>query len=81
MPQPLATFEMPVLLKGDGTGIEKIKRKLYILADTWDPSPFRHFADKLEGAPGWKVLKMPCGHDVMVDMPEELALTLIRFAA
>ena len=81
VPQPLATFEMPVLLKGDGTGIEKIKRKLYILADTWDPSPFRHFADKLEGAPGWKVQKMPCGHDVMVDMPEELALALIRFSA
>lgn len=80
-PQPLATFELPVLLKGDGTGIEQIKRKLYILADKWEPSPFRHFATKHEGKPGWEVQKMPCGHDVMVDMPDELAQALIKFAA
>ena len=79
--QPLATFELPVLLKGDGTGIEKVTRKLYLLADSWDPSPFRHFAAKLDGKPGWEVRKMACGHDVMVDMPQELAQALIILAA
>ena len=34
VPQALATFEMPVLLSGK---IENVKRRLYILADGWDP--------------------------------------------
>jgi pimeloyl-ACP methyl ester carboxylesterase len=76
-PQALATFEMPVLLSG---GIEKVKRRLYILADGWDPSPFRHFATKVQGKPGWELAKLPCSHDVMVDMPGELAELLIGLA-
>jgi pimeloyl-ACP methyl ester carboxylesterase len=77
VPQALATFEMPVLLKGD---VARIKQRLYILADGWEPSPFRHFASKLEGAPGWRVTSMPCGHDVMIDMPHELATELMTLA-
>ena len=76
-PQALATFEMPVLFSG---GIEKVKRRHYILADGWDPSPFRHFAKLYQGAPGWTVEKMPCGHDVMVDLPKELAASLAKLA-
>jgi pimeloyl-ACP methyl ester carboxylesterase len=75
VPQALATFEMPVLLSGKADAIEK---RLYILADGWDPSPFRHFAAKMTGKPGWDVIKMPCGHDVMVDMPNELAAALAK---
>jgi hypothetical protein len=43
VPQSLATFEMPILLSGRA---EVIKRRIYILADNWDPSPFRFFAKK-----------------------------------
>ena len=77
VPQALATFEMPVLLSGK---IENIKHRLYILADGWDPSPFRYFAKKYTGAAGWDVIKMPCGHDVMVDLPNELAAALAELA-
>jgi pimeloyl-ACP methyl ester carboxylesterase len=77
VPQALATFQMPVLLSGKG---DAIKKRLYILADGWDPSPFRHFAAKMMGKPGWDVIKMPCGHDVMVDMPNELAAALAKLA-
>lgn len=76
-PQALATFEMPLLLTGAG---DKIKERLYILADNWDPSPFRYFAAKVEGAAGWRVLKMATSHDVMVDMPDELAAALVKLA-
>jgi hypothetical protein len=69
----LATFESPVLLSGKH---EKVAQRLYILADGWDPSPFRYFAAQADGKPGWRVVKMPCGHDVMVDMPNELAAEL-----
>jgi pimeloyl-ACP methyl ester carboxylesterase len=76
-PQALATFEMPLLLSG---APDKIASRLYILADGWDPSPFRHFAAKVDGKPGWRVVKMASGHDVMVDMPKELAAELIKLA-
>jgi pimeloyl-ACP methyl ester carboxylesterase len=74
-PQALASFESPVLLSGRH---EKVAQRLYILADGWDPSPFRYFAAQAEGKPGWRVVKMPCGHDVMVDAPRELAAELLR---
>jgi pimeloyl-ACP methyl ester carboxylesterase len=77
VPQALATFESPILLQGRGASVQQ---RLYILADGWDPSPFRYFAARCEGQPGWRVLKMPCGHDVMVDMPKELATELMRLA-
>ena len=76
-PQALATFEMPLLLTG---AADTIASRLYILADSWDPSPFRYFAAKVEGAAGWRVLKMQCSHDVMVDMPDELAAELLKLA-
>jgi pimeloyl-ACP methyl ester carboxylesterase len=77
VPQALATFEMPVLLSGK---IENVKRRLYILADGWDPSPFRYFAKKYTGASGWEVIKMTSGHDVMVDQPDELAAAIAKLA-
>jgi pimeloyl-ACP methyl ester carboxylesterase len=73
-PQALATFESPALLTGD---VAKVAKRLYILADGWDPSPFRHFAKLYEGQAGWKVTKLPSSHDVMVDMPKELAAQLL----
>jgi len=76
-PQALATFESPALLSGKHL---KVPQRLYILADGWDPSPFRYFAAQAEGKAGWRVVKMPCGHDVMVDMPEELAAELVKLA-
>jgi pimeloyl-ACP methyl ester carboxylesterase len=69
--QALATFEMPLLLSGGG--LDKVGKRLYVLADGWDPSPFRYFARKHDGAPGWRVVSLPSSHDVMVDMPEALA--------
>jgi hypothetical protein len=72
-PQALATFESPALLTGDHA---KVPQRLYILADGWDPSPFRHFAKQVDGKAGWKLSKLPCSHDVMVDLPKELASEL-----
>jgi pimeloyl-ACP methyl ester carboxylesterase len=78
VPQALATFEMPLLLSGGG--LETVDRRVYVLADGWDPSPFRHFAAQAEGRAGWSVVKLACGHDVMVDMPRELADVLAGLA-
>ena len=75
--QALATFECPALLTGAGAAV---KSRTCILADGWEPSPFRHFASKFDGQPGWRVLKIPSSHDVMVDEPKALATELLRLA-
>ncbi len=74
--QSLATFEMPALLSDKAPDVTRV----YILADNWEPSPFRYFADKYSNDPGWTVTKMPSSHDVMVDMPTELADELLKLA-
>ncbi|MEZ5726943.1 MAG: alpha/beta hydrolase [Burkholderiaceae bacterium] len=78
VPQSLATFEMPLLLNNGGR--DAVASRVFFLADGWDPSPFRYFADKYGSAEGWSLVKFPCGHDVMVDMPGELAAELARLA-
>jgi pimeloyl-ACP methyl ester carboxylesterase len=76
-PQALATFDSPLLLTGEHA---KVPKRLYILADGWDPSPFRHFAAQVDGKAGWKLTKLPTSHDVMVDMPQQLADELAALA-
>lgn len=76
-PHPLATAEIPLLLTGNS---DAVRRKLYILADGWDPNPCRYFARIYDGAEGWETAKMPCGHYAMVDMPVELAEQLSKLA-
>ncbi|MFM0349723.1 alpha/beta fold hydrolase [Paraburkholderia sp. RL17-347-BIC-D] len=73
-PQALATFETQILLTGRGSVIEE---RLFILAEGWDPSPFPYFAKQVIGKTGWRVSTVPCGHEVMVDMPVELANLLM----
>ncbi len=75
VPQALASLEMPILLTGK---LDCITNRTYILADDWNPNPFRYFAAKFEQQAGWRVVKMPCSHDVMVDMPGELAGELLK---
>jgi hypothetical protein len=57
-------------------GLQKIKNITYILATGWNgPSPFPPFYEKAK-AKGWKTRPLPCGHDVMLDLPEELTTIL-----
>ena len=74
--QSLATFTVPLLLSGKGAHLPK----LFILADGWDPSPFRYFAKQVDGQAHWTLAKLPSSHDVMVDMPHELAALIAGVA-
>lgn len=72
-PHPLATMQQCLRLAG---GIEKIKNITFILATSYtDGSPFPPFYEKAK-AKGWKTRTVPCGHDVMLDLPEELTTLL-----
>jgi pimeloyl-ACP methyl ester carboxylesterase len=72
-PQSLATFQQPLQLTG---AIEKIKNVTYILATGWDHSPFPQFYEKAQEK-GWKTLTMACGHDVLLDKPQDLLEALL----
>lgn len=73
-PQPLATFEQGIALTG---AADSIKNVTYIRAGEFrDGSPFEPFYERAQ-AQGWKTLSLPCGHDVMLDLPEELAVALM----
>ncbi|HUB94682.1 MAG TPA: alpha/beta hydrolase [Stellaceae bacterium] len=76
--QSIATFEQRVTLTG---AREKVKGRLYILASGWQPSPFPQFAERVGRDPDWQLLTIECGHDVMLDRPEELADALVAAAA
>jgi pimeloyl-ACP methyl ester carboxylesterase len=76
-PQPLAAFEQRIALTGAGDSIENVT---YIRAGEFrDGSPFGPFYERAQ-AQGWKTLSLACGHDVMIDLPEELAAALMAAA-
>jgi pimeloyl-ACP methyl ester carboxylesterase len=74
---PLVCLEQKIALTGASTEVEK---HLYVLATNWGSppvSPFIAIAGRLKQDPSWKVLSLPCGHDVMIDLPKEIAEILI----
>ena len=76
--QPIATFEQGISLSG---GIDQVKNVTYIRATNFvEGSPFGPFEDKAR-ANGWKTVAMAGGHDLMLDLPDELTEVLLEAAA
>lgn len=71
--QALATHQQPITLTG---AIDRIENVTFVLAEGYSPSLFPPFYEKAK-ARGWKKIKMACGHDVMLEMPEELTSVLL----
>ena len=76
-PHPVACFEEKIRLTG---ALDRIARRTFILAADYNPSGFQGIAQRLKQDPSWNVVSVPCGHDVMVDLPRELADLLIASA-
>lgn len=75
--QPIETFQQHIKL---GSAIENIKNVTFILATGFvEGSPFPPFYEKAK-AKSWKTLTIGCGHDVMLDRPEELTRLLLDAA-
>lgn len=72
--QPLATMEQPLRLT---KGIERIRDVRFVLATDWPGSPFPPFYEKAK-ARGWHTRTVPCGHDVMLDLPEQVTSLLLE---
>ncbi len=69
-PQSFATFNSPALLSHH---THPIRDRHFLFATKWAPTPFQFYADKFRPDPAWRVVDMDTSHDIMVDMPLELA--------
>jgi hypothetical protein len=74
--QPIACFQQELRLEGDGL---PARATHYIYASDWEGTPFTQFYDKAK-ARGWHTREFACGHDVMLDRPEELTSALVEIA-
>jgi len=78
-PQPVACMTERIRLTGD---YKRVRKRLYILAANWgNGRGFRRYRDMVKDQAGWTCLELPCGHDAMIDMPNELAEILLKAAA
>ena len=62
-----------------GGRADRVKDVTFILATEFHDSPFPVFYERAK-ANGWKTLTMKSGHDVMLDLPEELTSVLLGVA-
>ena len=76
-PQALLTFMQPVKAAGEW---KSIKRKLYIRAAGHPLPTFARFGDALRNDPQWTYREVSCGHEVMIEQPQELAGMLLELA-
>jgi pimeloyl-ACP methyl ester carboxylesterase len=76
-PQPIGVSLQPLRLTG---AREKVVKKTYIRAQSYAQPAFEAAYAQTKADPSWRVYDVPCGHDVMVDMPERLVAMLLDAA-
>ena len=76
-PHPAATLTDKATFTG---GRDRIAKRAYIRAKGYPSVPFDAAQDKLKAIAGWRIYEVPCGHDVMVDMPDRLTEILLEVA-
>lgn len=57
---------------------KQVPKKTYVVATGWDA--FADSADKYRKTPGWTVRELACGHDMPIDMPDELTDLIVEAA-
>jgi len=76
-PQPIGTMTEKIKLSG---ARERIAKKAYIRAGAYPNPGFDAALARVKADRSWRTYDVPCGHDVMVDMPERLAEILLDVA-
>jgi pimeloyl-ACP methyl ester carboxylesterase len=77
VPQPIGTMTEKLVLTG---ARDRIARKSYIRAGAYPNPGFDKAHARAKADASWRTYEVPCGHDVMVDMPERLAEILVEVA-
>lgn len=73
-PQPTGCFTEKLAVTG---AYQKIARKAYIRAKNFPIPTFEAALEMARKDPSWKTYVVDCGHDVMIDKPDELASLLV----
>lgn len=76
-PQSLLTFMQPVRTSGVW---QSVRRKVYIRAEGHPGPTFAPFGEMARATEGWEYHAVACGHEVMIEMPDELASILLELA-
>ena len=76
-PQPIATMTEKLKLTG---AVGRIGKKAYVRAGAYPNPGFDKALERVKADRAWRTYDVPCGHDVMVDMPERLAEILLEVA-
>jgi pimeloyl-ACP methyl ester carboxylesterase len=71
---PLNCFEQRVRLAGTWLNVPRL---VYVHAAGWTRSSLLQVYERLKQDPAWQVTSLPCGHDVMIDMPREVTDILL----
>jgi pimeloyl-ACP methyl ester carboxylesterase len=74
-PQPVGVALQPIRLTG---ARDKVAKKTYIRAAAYPQEFFDKYLGICKADPSWRTVEIPCGHDIMVDMPERLAEALVE---
>jgi pimeloyl-ACP methyl ester carboxylesterase len=74
---PLLTLIEPVRFTGEEA---KVKRRIYIFAASWQPTPFRQFYEQVKDDSAWEVHTADSGHFVMGDQPQQLLRIMLDAA-
>ena len=77
VPQPIGCMTEVMKLSG---ARERIGKKCYIRAGRYPSPGFDKALARTRADTSWRVYEVPCGHDVMVDMPERLSEILLEVA-
>jgi pimeloyl-ACP methyl ester carboxylesterase len=73
-PFPIGCFTEKIKLTGAHS---KIAKHIYVHSTVLPrESPFKPFYDRVKADPAWQAHTLPCGHDAMLDRPDETATIL-----
>jgi len=78
MPQPVRTFEQPLVLGG---AVERLPRTYVYCTRSGPGDVFRQFAAATRDAAGWRYRELDASHNPHITMPETLAGLLDEVAA
>jgi pimeloyl-ACP methyl ester carboxylesterase len=76
-PQPVGVALQPIKLTGKR---EAVPKKTYVRAPQYPQPAFDAYYQAKKADPAWRTYEVPCGHDVMIDMPERLVEILLEVA-
>ncbi len=71
---PIATFLQAISLSGHQNDVA---RRDYIYHSAWEGTPFAEVYERLREDDRWHVHEVPCGHNGMVQAPDELTAILL----